>query len=66
MVYPAIYHVAPREGHWTVEEEQGREPAATCADRDSAMRLGQERARVRHGRVVVYRDDGTVYADHGY
>jgi hypothetical protein len=65
MVYPAIYHVAPRLGHWTVEEEGGA-PAATCAEKDTALRLGKELARVRRAHLVVHREDGSVHAEHTY
>ena len=65
MVYPAIYHVAPHMGRWTVEEEGGA-PAATCVERDTALRLGKELARVRHAHLVVHREDGSVAAEHTY
>src|SRR5688500_9236827 len=41
MMHSAVYHVAPRLGRWTVEEE-GSHPAATCAEKATAVRLGQE------------------------
>lgn len=65
MVMPAVYHVAPRLGRWTVEEE-GRQPAATCAEKATAVRLAQELARTHHGLLVVHRDDGSVHAEHRY
>ena len=65
MVSSAVYHVAPRSGCWTVEEE-GCDPAATCAEKASAVRLAQELARSRHALLVVHRDDGSVHAEHRY
>jgi hypothetical protein len=65
MLPSAVYHVAPRLGRWTVEEE-GRHPAATCAEKATAVRLAQELARSRHGLLVVHRDDGSVHAEHHY
>jgi hypothetical protein len=65
MVYPAISHVAPFQGRWTVEEEGGL-PAATCAEKDTALRLGKELARTRHAHLVVHREDGSVHAEHTY
>ena len=65
MVTSAIYHVAPHAGRWTVEEE-GRDPAATCAEKATAVRLAQELARVRHALLVLHRDDGSVHAEHHY
>ena len=65
MVHSAIYHVAPYMGRWTVEEEGGS-PAATCARKDTAVRLAQELARSRHGLLVLHRDDGSVHAEHHY
>jgi hypothetical protein len=65
MMRSAIYHVAPRLGQWTVEEEGG-DPAATCAEKATAVRLAQELARVRHALLVLHRDDGTVHAEHRY
>jgi hypothetical protein len=65
MVYPAIYHVTPHMGRWTVEEEGGA-AAATCVERDTALRLGKELARVRHAHLVVHREDGSVLAEHTY
>ena len=65
MVRPAIYHVAPRLGRWSVEEEVGS-PAATCVEKDTALRLGMELARVRRAQLVVHREDGSVHAEHTY
>jgi len=65
MLDSAIYHVAPRLGRWTVEEE-GQFPAATCAEKATAVRLGQELARARGALLVVHRDDGSVHAEHHY
>jgi hypothetical protein len=65
MTHSAVYHVAPRMGCWTVEEE-GSDTAATCAEKATAVRLAQELARVRHGLLVVHRDDGSVHAEHHY
>ena len=65
MVQSAVYHVAPSFGRWTVEEE-GRYPAATCAEKATAVRLAQELARARHALLVVHRDDGSVHAEHHY
>ena len=66
MMHSAVYHVAPRQGRWTVEEEEGSHPAATCAEKETAVRLAQELARVRHALLVVHRDDGSVHAEHRY
>lgn len=60
-----VYHVAPRLGRWTVEEE-GRDPAATCVEKETAVRFAQELARVRRALLVVHRDDGSVHAEHRY
>lgn len=65
MVEAAVYHVAPRLGCWTVEEE-GRDPSATCAEKATAVRLAQELARSHHARLVLHRDDGSVHAEHRY
>jgi hypothetical protein len=65
MVTSAIYHVAPRMGRWMVEEE-GNQPAATCAEKETAVRLAQELARTRHALLVLHRDDGSVHAEHHY
>lgn len=65
MVHSAVYHVAPSMGRWTVEQEGG-DPAATCADKASAVRLAQELARTRHGLLVLHRDDGSIHAEHRY
>ena len=65
MEHSAVYHVAPRMGHWTVEEE-GRFPAATCAEKATAVRLAQELARGKHALLVLHRDDGSVHAEHHY
>jgi hypothetical protein len=65
MMTSAVYHVAPRAGRWMVEEE-GSNPAATCVEKETAVRLAQELARVRHGLLVLHRDDGSVHAEHHY
>ena len=61
----AIYHVARSMGRWMVEEE-GSDPAATCSDKATAVRLAQELARARRARLVLHRDDGSVHAEHHY
>ena len=63
MVHPSVYHVASRLGRWTLEEE-GRAPI--CAEKDTALRLGKELARVRCAHVVVHREDGSIHAEHTY
>ena len=55
----AIYHVAPCLGRWMVEEE-GQDPAATCADKATAVQLAQELARGRRALLILHRDDATV------
>ena len=59
------YHVAPKMGRWTVDQE-GEDPSATCADKASAVRLGQELARTKHALLVLHRDDGSIHAEHHY
>ena len=65
MLGSAIFHVAPRMGRWLVEQEGG-DPAASCADKATAVRLAQEMARTRHALLVLHRDDGSVHAEHHY
>ncbi|MBW3534339.1 MAG: DUF2188 domain-containing protein [Gemmatimonadetes bacterium] len=67
MVYPSTtYHVVPERGHWTVQEERDATTVTTCAEKESALRVGRELARSRHGALVVHRDDGSVVAEHRY
>ena len=61
----AVFHVAPRLGRWTVEEE-GRGAEANCAEKATAVRLAQELARTHHALLVLHRDDGSVHAEHHY
>ena len=65
MAVATVYHVAPHLGGWTVEEE-GRDPAATCSEKASAVRLAQELARARRALLVLHRDDGSIHAEHHY
>jgi hypothetical protein len=61
-----VYHVSPTCVGWAVRTEEELEPENWYADKDTALRYGQELARQSRGQLVIHRQDGSIQAEHWY
>jgi hypothetical protein len=54
------YHLKPDDGDWTLTQEGVEKPIAAFSDNRVALNAARDLADRRKGRLVVFRQDGTI------